>query len=196
MVEMTDRESGALAPVEAQGLSARVEEAICIASLRHFSSDGAFALQLRAILGTTLPETGRMLRVRAGAPEADWLLAWRRPGETLALTPQPAALEALEAAVQDAGDGCLVELTGGLLPLHVRGGGLAALLARTAGTHVAPRPGECRTGRLADVPVTLLGLESEEVLMLVERAYAAHVLATIRVTAEDLGASGGAGGLI
>ncbi len=170
MVETEEQESARLAPVESAALTASVEETICIASLRHFSSSGDFALKLRAVLGTTLPETGQMLRVRGGAPQADWLLAWRRQGETLALTPQPAALEALQTALEPVDDGCLVELTGGLLPLHVRGGALGALLARTAGANVAPRPGECRTGRLADVPVTLLGIEPDEVLMLVERA--------------------------
>lgn len=196
MVEMAGNEQAGLAPVQSEGLSASVEETICVASLRHFSHTGDFASRLRTLLGTALPDTGQMLRVRGGTPEAHWLLAWRRPGETLALTPQPAALEALELAVETVTDGCLVELTGGLLPLHVRGAALGPLLARTAAANVAPRPGECRTGRLAEVPVTVLGIEPDEVLMLVERAFAPHVLATIRVTARDLGGAGGSGGLI
>jgi len=62
---------------------------------------------------------------------------------------------------------------------------LAELLSRFGGTASVPRPGEARRSRLADVPVLALSVRPGEALLLVDRAYAEHLMGWIRETLLD-----------
>ncbi len=169
------------APIEAAGLAVRVEEGMQAATLRYFAGNGAFAAAAREASGVALPEVLRATSARGG----ELILAWRSPTETLLLASE-GALSDLEARVAQAADGCLVNLTGGLKVLRVRGEGIADLLCRLGGTGSIPQSGEARRSRMADVPVLALSLTAGETLLVVDRGYAVHLLRWIRETLLDL----------
>ncbi len=62
------------------------------------------------------------------------------------------------------------------------------LLARLGADTVIPELGEARTGRLAELQATAVRIQADEVLLIIERVYADHMLEWINVTAADLGA--------
>jgi sarcosine oxidase gamma subunit len=164
----------------------RVEliECPCVAILRYFDSSGAFAQMLRDHLGVAAPEPGRV--VRALAP--DMTLAWRSPTETVMVAADPAALAALAAALAEASDGCLIDLTGAIKILRLSGRKIPDLLCRLGGTACVPAVGEARRGRLADVAVMALCLDKAQTDLLVDRAYLPHLLDWIRETLLDFAA--------
>ena len=161
-------------------LDVRVDETLQAGTLRYFAGDGAFAAAVREASGVALPEVLRATSARGG----ELILAWRSPTETLLLAGEP-ALSELEARVAQAADGCLVNLTGGLKVLRVTGEGIADLLCRLGGTGSIPQPGEARRSRMADVPVLVLSVRPGEALLLVDRAYAEHLMGWIRETLLD-----------
>ena len=161
-------------------LDVRVDETLQAATLRYFAGDGAFAAAVREASGVALPEVLRATSARS----AELILAWRSPNETLLLAGEP-ALSELEARVAQAADGCLVNLTGGLKVLRVTGEGIPDLLCRLGGTGSIPQLGEARRSRLADVPVLALSVRPGEMLLLVDRAYAEHLMGWIRETLLD-----------
>ncbi len=161
-------------------LDVRVDETLQAATLRYFAGDGAFAAAVREASGVALPEVLRATSARS----AELILAWRSPTETLLLAGEP-ALSELEARVAQAADGCLVNLTGGLKVLRVTGEGIADLLCRLGGTGSIPQPGEARRSRMADVPVVAVSLTAGETLLVVDRAYAEHLMGWIRETLLD-----------
>jgi sarcosine oxidase gamma subunit len=59
-------------------------------------------------------------------------------------------------------------------------------VAKTAGHGAMPAIGESRRTRLADVAVLIVKVQAEECLFVVDRIYAPHVMASIRVSAADL----------
>ncbi len=164
---------------ECAGLAVRVEEGVPAAALRYFSRAGAFAAAARAA-GAVLPETGR-----ASEAGGDLCLAWRSPTETWCLSRRAQRLLELKAALAGTADGCWVELTGGLSVVHVQGEQTEALLCRLGGTASMPACGESRRGRMADVPVLALCVRPGAVELVLDRAYAEHLLAWIRVTMAD-----------
>ena len=78
-----------------------------------------------------------------------------------------------------------MNLSGGLEVLRVTGERLAELLSCLGGTASVPRPGEARRSRVADVPVLALSVRPGEALLLVDRAYAEHLMGWIRETLLD-----------
>ena len=169
------------APIEAAGLTVRMEEGMQAATLRYFEPGGAFAAAVREATGAALPQPLEAVE----SADGQLTLAWRSPTETLLLTPSPERLAQLEARLASAPDGCLVNLSGGLEVLRVTGERLAELLSRLGGTASVPRPGEARRSRLADVPVLALSVRPGEALLLVDRAYAEHLMGWIRETLLD-----------
>jgi len=169
------------APIEAAELTVRMEEGMQAATLRYFEPGGAFAAAVREATGATLPQPLEAVQ----SADGQLTLAWRSPTETLALTPSAERLAQLEACLAGAADGCLVNLSGGLEVLRVTGEPLADLLCRLGGTASVPRPGEGRRSRLADVPVLALSVRPGEALLLVDRAYAEHLMGWIRETLLD-----------
>ena len=183
MAEASARMEG----MKANGLTVRSAEPMQAAALRYFEVGGGFARAVRDATGAALPPV--LTAVEAGAGELT--LAWRSPTETLLLTPSAARLAQIEEQLAGAGDGCLVNLTGGLKVLEVTGDRIADLLCRLGGTASVPAPGEARRSRLADVPVLSLAVRAGETLLVVDRGYAAYLTAWIRETLLDFPSSDG-----
>ena len=175
--------AAALAGRELPELSVRLDETLCVLTLRYFFAGGPFVAAARAVLGVGLPAT------QAALGTAGLLLAWRSPTETLVVGEEAGTLA---RRLAEAVDGCCIDLTGGLKVLRVAGARSADLLCRLGGTGVVPRAGESRRGRLCEVPVQLIGVpgapgaEARETLLVVERVYAPHVVGWIRETLADL----------
>ena len=163
------------------GLSVRVNEALQVATLRYFASDGEFAEAVHEVTGLALPQTQQALT----ASDGQLILAWRSPTETLCLAGDPARLVQIVARLAGLTDGCLVCLSGGLQVLRVTGERIADLLCRLGGTGSIPRPGEARRSRMADVPVLAVSLTAGETLLVVDRAYTEHLMGWIRETLVD-----------
>ena len=121
--------------------------------------------------------------------EAQLILAWRSPTETLCVTRSATRLAELGARLAACAEGCMVELTGGLRIVRLTGLGIAELLCRLGGTASVPAPGEARRSRMADVPVLAISLRAGETLLVVDRVYLAHLLGWIRETLLDFGTS-------
>jgi len=172
--------SAQIEPLQGAGLTVHRDETLQAATLRYFGGDGAFAAALREVSGVALPEVLRATSARGG----EIILAWRSPTETLLLAGE-LALSELEARLAQAADGCLVNLTGGLKVLRVTGEGIPDLLCRLGGTGSIPQLGEARRSRMADVPVLVLSVRPGEALLLVDRAYAEHLMGWIRETLLD-----------
>ncbi|HEV3183137.1 MAG TPA: hypothetical protein VGY90_09990 [Steroidobacteraceae bacterium] len=164
-------------------LVACVEETMQVATLRYFTRAGEVAEAVRAVTGMPLPA------VLEAREEAQLILAWRSPTETLCLTRSAARLAELGAGLAASAEGCVVELTGGLRIVRLTGHRIADLLCRLGGTASVPAPGEARRSRLGDVPVLALAVRAGETLLVVDRAYLQHLLAWIRETLLDFDAT-------
>lgn len=116
----------------------------------------------------------------------EWLLAWRSPTETMILTTDAAVLDALAARLADATDACLVDQSGGIWVLRLTGSRVADVLLRLGSTTVIPAVGQALTGRLAELTVTAVAVQEGEILLLMDRFYADHLLGWIRETIADL----------
>jgi hypothetical protein len=173
--------TGAIEQLEGAGLSVHLAHAMQTAALRYFAGDGAFTAAVRELTGLALPQVLQAARTADG----QLLLAWRSPTETLCLTNSRARLLNLEGKLTGVADGCLVNLSGGLQVLRVRGERIPDLLSRLGGTASIPRPGEARRGRMADVPVLALCVRAGETLLVVDRAYTEHLMGWIRETVLD-----------
>jgi hypothetical protein len=160
-------------------LVASVEEAMLVATLRYFAAAGPFAAAVAAATGMPLPAA---LEARE---EAQLILAWRSPTETLCVTRSTTRLAELAASLATCAEGCMVELTGGLRVVRLTGLRIADLLCRLGGTASVPAPGEARRSRIADLPVLALSVRAGETLLLLDRAHLPHLLAWIRETLLD-----------
>ena len=164
-------------------LIACVEETLQVATLRYFTREGEVADTVRAVTGMPLPA------VLEAREEAQLILAWRSPTETLCVARSTTRLAELGASLAAAADGCLVELTGGPRIVRLTGLRIADLLCRLGGTASVPAAGEARRSRLADVPVLALSVRAGETLLVVDRAWLLHLLAWIRETLLDFAES-------
>jgi hypothetical protein len=160
-------------------LVASVEETMQVATLRYFAAAGPFAAAVATATGMPLPAA---LEARE---EAQLILAWRSPTETLCVTRSATRLAELGASLATCAEGCMVELTGGLRVVRLTGLRIADLLCRLGGTASVPAPGEARRSRIADLPVLALSVRAGETLLLVDRAHLPHLLAWIRETLLD-----------
>lgn len=185
------------AAIEADGLSVSIDGEYLAASLRYFDAEGSFVAIVRNTLGAALPEPLRAARVEVDAGGAaptggegpanssHFILVWRSPTETLLLNKNPAAFAQLEAQLEAAADGCMVNQTGGLRVVRLQGPKTDYLLTRLAADSSIPGIGEARTGRFAEVQATAVRFAAGEVLLIVERVYADHLLEWIAVTVGD-----------
>ena len=167
--------------VSQAGMTVTADHTFQLATLRYFTSDGAFGAAVQAVMDAPLPRPLQAVDL----PAAGAILAWRSPTETLCLMTSAERFGALAARLCGLDDGCLVDLTGGLCVLRVSGDRIADLLCRLGGTASVPQPGDARRGRLADVPVLTLAVRAGEVLLLVDRGVVPHVLAWTRETLLD-----------
>jgi sarcosine oxidase gamma subunit len=182
---MDDRQ-GKPTAIEIDGLSVSADRDIQIASLRYFQYAGRFAAAVREAVGRALPEPLRAFQIGSAAQGSYVILAWRSPTETLLLSNDRAAFDELGRQLAAAPDGCMVNQTGGMGVLRVRGEKAGDLLLRLGAATAIPNLGEARSGRLAELQVLTACLVSGEFLLLVERVYANHLLEWIGATAADL----------
>jgi heterotetrameric sarcosine oxidase gamma subunit len=177
-------ESPDLAPVEGLGLKVELEPRLHAASLRYFERDGAFTRVVQDVTGLNVPrDRGAAHRAVAATITT---LAWRSPNETMLLTSDSELLDSLQTAAAALRDGCMVDQRGGILTFRASGNEVANLVAKTAGHGALPGLGESRRTRLAEVAVLLVRVRAEDILLVVDRIYAMHMMATIRVSAADL----------
>ncbi len=175
-----------LEPIQAAGLRVALESRLQVATLRYFDAYGAFARLLQDITGLTLPDRLRALGSTADLSAEGIILAWRSPTETLMISTAPNLIETLQGAAATVTDGCIVDQRGGALVFTARGESVADLFARLGGHGACPALGESFRTRMADVAVLAVKVQPEETLLVVERSYAPHLMAAIRVSAADL----------
>jgi len=173
-----------LASIEGPTLQVQLQPQWHAASLRYFERDSAFTAMVSAVTGLSVPND--LGAVCAGGADRLVLLAWRSPTDTLLLTGDAGLLDSLQTAAAALTDGCLVDQRGGLLVMRARGESVAALVARNAGHGAMPAIGESRRTRFADVAMLIVKVQPEETLFVIDRIYAPHVMASIRVSAADL----------
>jgi sarcosine oxidase gamma subunit len=161
------------------GVAVRVQEHAPAAALRYFAPAGAFA-DAAAAAGAPLPGTRAALDTGR-----ELVLAWRSPTETLCLSHSAARLGELLRGLQGVRGGCCVELTGALTVVHLNGARIGDLIARIGSAASLPGAGEARRSRMADIPVLAVCVNAPEVLLVVDRGYAAHLLGWIRETLLD-----------
>jgi len=172
--------------LEIDGLSVGVEPGYHVASLRYLDPAGRFASLVSEALGRPLAEPLRALRVEPSTGGGQGMLAWRSPGENLLLCSDQAAFTAVATKLAAAGDGCMVDQTGGIRVVRVAGTRARDLLVRLGAATALPDLGEARTGRLAELSVLTMCLQPWEYLLLVERVYVHHLLEWIHATAADI----------
>ena len=170
--------------IEADGMSVKVLRELKIAALRYFDSAGSFAAAARATVGP-LPEPLRALCATTPAGSEQIILAWRSPTETLLMTNDGSALAGLERRLAGMLDGCMVDQTGGVRVLEVKGPRAEELLLRLGADTAIPGLGEARSSRLAELQVLAACVAAQVFLLCVERVYADHLLGWMSATAAD-----------
>jgi hypothetical protein len=163
-----------------EGLELQDDLRMHAAALRYFEDRGPFAEAVHAATGAMLPATLRSTLTGSAS-----ILAWRSPTETLLLTEDAARLADIRQRLAGAAGGHVVDLSGGLKVLRLRGARVEDLVCRLGGGPGVPAPNEARRGRLADVPVLALCVRPNEALLVVDLAYAEHLRAWIRATLAD-----------
>jgi sarcosine oxidase gamma subunit len=167
------------------GLSVSDDRGFVVASLRYFDPRGSFADAVREIIGQPLPEPLHAAKIADATPPAHFILAWRSPTETLLLCSDGGACARLESQLATAVDGCMLDQTGGMRVIRVQGRLARDLLLRLGSSAGIPRFGEARSSRLAELHVLTVCVQAGEFLLLVERAYSAHLLEWIGATVAD-----------
>ncbi len=171
--------------MEVDGLSVTLDRELRIGTLRYLDCTGAFAACACQALGGPLPEPLHAAAFVATANRGEIILAWRSPTETLVLSFDQASFSKLEIQLASAADGCMVDQSGGIWAVRVCGPRIGDLLLRLGATASIPAVGEARTSRIAELSVLALCVRAGEVLLLVERVYADHLLEWIRATIRD-----------
>lgn len=171
--------------IEAGGLSVVVESGWQVASLRYFDRTGSFAGAVCEAVGRALPETLRAIEAQHPARDAHFVLAWRSPTETLLLCQSRIAFAELEQRLAGPVDGCMVDQTGGVCVIRLRGPRVRELLLRLGAATAIPSLGDALSSRCAEVLVLTACIQEGEFLSLVERVYAPHLIEWIRMTAAD-----------
>jgi sarcosine oxidase gamma subunit len=169
----------------ADGVSVALDRTVAVASLRYLEPAGEFASAAERALRARLPAALQAVISPAVAGRGELILAWRSPTETLLLSDDAAALTEMAAPLANFADGCWVDQSGGLWAVRIRGARSGDLLLRLGSSASNPALGEARTGRIAELPVLALCVRPGEILLLVERVYAEHLLGWIGATVGD-----------
>jgi heterotetrameric sarcosine oxidase gamma subunit len=169
----------------ASGLSIKPRHDWHIGSLRYFDAAGPLSATLRSAVGASLP--GPLAAVRYAGTQAELILAWRSPTETLMMTADGAAFAAVASqADEKRSAGYLVDQTGGLRAWQLAGTRARDVLERIGSAGSIPALGEARSGRFAELPVLVLSVREGEFVLLVERVYGEHLLGWVNATAADM----------
>ena len=169
--------------IRAEGVHVRVDRRLRVVALRYLDRTGAFAQQCHVLFGVALPDVQCAVGVTAAAPEQECILGWRNPQQTVALLSNGGTFAASTLRLPPTDDGCCVDQSGGVWVLRLTGKGVEDLLLRIGNNASVPRPGEAHVSRIADMAVMSLCVTAGETLLVVDRAYAEHLLNWIRVTA-------------
>jgi hypothetical protein len=138
------------------------------------------------VLGGPLPEQGRVV-CYSRESDAELVLAWRGPTETLLVTANGDAFAAVIRGIeQNTTAGCVVDQTGGFWAWCLSGPRAGDLLLRLGGNASVPSLYEARLSRLAEVPVLAMSLLADQIVLIVERIYSNHLMGWLRETAADL----------
>ncbi len=172
------------AAMEVNGMRVEHARGMRVASLRYFDRGGKFAAVVRESVGRPMPEPLRADSVDGVSEDPRFILAWRSPTETLLLSTDEAAFAGLEERLAGEVDGCMVNQTGGLCALRVRGR-TDDLLLRLGSSDSIPGVGEARASRMADLQALAVCVQAGTLFLLVERVYVAHLLDSIGRTAAD-----------
>ena len=179
-----DNSRGTASALVINGLRVETVDGFLVASLRHFDRTGSFAAAVTETLGQPLPQP-RCAALAGAVPDSQVILAWRSPTESLLCCNVPAAFAELEQRLAGAADGCMVDQTGGICMFRVQGERSRDLLQRLGATTAIPGLGEACGGRLAEVQVLTVCVQSGEFLLFIERVYADHLHEWMRTTAAD-----------
>jgi heterotetrameric sarcosine oxidase gamma subunit len=156
-----------------------------LGALRYFDAAGAFVADIESLLRTKLPKVTQA-SITDASDQSAALLAWRSPTETLVITASAAGFDAISRLCAVTAGGCFVDQSHGHSVLSATGCYVPTLIARLGDANLMPSLGESKRGRLADLPVLALKVHASETLLLVDRAYQAHLVQWIRATALDL----------
>jgi sarcosine oxidase gamma subunit len=170
-------------PLVAPGITVALDPKMQVMSLRYFDSSGAFTAAAQRCLRLKLPFAPNAIEIREHERPA--LLAWRRPGECLLFTRDPADLEIVATATGGLIDGRAINLTGGVCVVRIAGPRTASLLARIGSHDSMPVPRSTRATRIADLPAFLVRSSGPEVYLLHDRAYLAHLMQWLRVSIDE-----------
>jgi sarcosine oxidase gamma subunit len=171
-------------PLAVEGLRIEIDSRIQIGALRYCAPADAEAA-LRRVTGCGVPDARRAVLGPVVPGGESVLLLWRSPSETLVASASAAPLAALAAQLASVTQACLVDQSGGFWALRITGSRCTDLLVRLGATTSVPRLGESLPGRLAELTVLCVCVREHEVLLLVERLYADHLLGWIRETIAD-----------
>ena len=180
-----DELRGPYADIETAGLHVRIDRSWHVASLRSFRPNEPFAAEFLAWSGTALPAPQKAVAPQWPAVLSTFILAWRSPSETWALSMDLPSFNSLKARVSEFAQGCCVDQTGGLWVLKATGARVVDLLLRVGALASVPSTAAAHVSRIAEVPVMTLCVNPGETLLIVERAHAEHLLNWIRATAAD-----------
>ena len=172
--------------IDIDGLRVAARRGWQVASLRYFDREGVFAAAVRECIGQGVPEPLQAIACRPAIDDAQVILAWRSPTETLFLCSDRAAFDEIEQRLAPAADGCMVDQSAGVSTLQVQGCRAVDLLQRMGAQTGIPGPGEARAARMAEVHVLTVCIQPGEYFLFVERAYAAHLAEWVRATAADM----------
>ncbi len=180
-----DKLPGGNFAIEVDGLSVGEERGLRIASLRYFDPAGSFAAAVRESIGRALPDPLRATCVGDSTQVEPLIFLWRSPTETVFLSRDGTRFAELERQLAALEGGCMVDQTGGVCVVRVRGVRGRELLLRLGAMTAIPDPGEARSGRLAELQVLTTCVQAGEFLLLVERVYANHLREWIGATTAD-----------
>jgi heterotetrameric sarcosine oxidase gamma subunit len=168
--------------IESPGITVVSDAAMTVASLRYFVADGGFAAAVRRHLGVDLPIDPNSIAI---ADRPTTLLAWRRPGECLLISPEFGLADELVTTSGGLSDGRAINLTDGTCVLRIGGHRSAELLSRMSCHGSIPLADSARATRVAELPVVLIRALSDEVLLLIDRLYVEHLMQWIRASIAD-----------
>lgn len=158
-----------------------VDASVRIASLRYCNPRGDFAAGL-STLGIALPEPLRCVVARPAVGVVD-IFAWRSPTETVWICDSPLRFDEIKSTVKEADDGHVVDQTNGRRLVHLRGPRSEDLLAHLGSGFAEIAVGATKVGRMADIAVLACKPSKEQMLLVVDRLYLEHLLASAAIYA-------------
>jgi len=179
-----DNSPGAAIVAQAGGVRVEAVRGLWAASLRYFDPAGSFAAAVLESIGLPLAQPLSAAQSRA-SHDAQVILAWRSPTDTLLLCDGQAAFAEIEQRLLAAADGCMVDQTGAFRVFRVQGQRAREVLQRMGATTAIPGLGQARGGRMAEVHVLTICIEPGEFLLVIERVYADHLTEWVRATLAD-----------